>query len=46
MFIRIHRSYAVQKHFINKITPKEVFINDIILPVGRTYKDALSGIIN
>lgn len=46
MFIRIHRSYAVQKHFINKITPKEVFINDIILPVGRSYKEGLSGLIN
>jgi two-component system, LytTR family, response regulator len=45
-FIRIHRSYAVQKHFINKITPKEVFINDIILPVGRSYKESLSGLIN
>jgi DNA-binding LytR/AlgR family response regulator len=46
MFIRIHRSYAVQKHFINKITPKEVFINDIILPVGRSYKDALDRLTN
>jgi two-component system, LytTR family, response regulator len=46
MFIRIHRSYAVQKHFIDKITPKEIFINDFILPVGRTYKDALNGLIN
>jgi two-component system, LytTR family, response regulator len=40
-FIRIHRSYAVQKHFINKITAKEVLINDILLPVGRSYKEGL-----
>lgn len=46
MFIRIHRSYAVQKNFINKITAKEVFIRDIILPVGRSYKEALDGLIN
>ncbi|GAB2814677.1 LytR/AlgR family response regulator transcription factor [Ferruginibacter profundus] len=46
MFIRIHRSYAVQKHFINKITPKEIFVHDIILPVGRTYKNALEGLFN
>ncbi len=43
-FIRIHRSYAVQKHYINKITAKEVMINDILLPVGRSYKDLLDGI--
>jgi len=40
-FIRIHRSYAVQKHFIKKITTKEIFVNDFILPVGRSYKEAL-----
>ncbi len=45
-FVRIHRSYAVQKHFISKITPKEVFIQDMILPVGRSYKEALDGLIN
>lgn len=45
-FVRIHRSYAVQKHFISKITPKEVFVNDMILPVGRSYKEALDGLIN
>jgi two-component system, LytTR family, response regulator len=43
-FLRIHRSYAVQKHFIHKITPQQVFINNIPLPVGRSYKDALDGI--
>jgi two-component system, LytTR family, response regulator len=40
-FIRIHRSYAVQKHYINKISTKEVFINNITLPVGRSYKEVL-----
>jgi two-component system, LytTR family, response regulator len=40
-FIRIHRSYAVQKHYINKISSKEVFINNISLPVGRSYKEVL-----
>jgi two-component system, LytTR family, response regulator len=45
-FVRIHRSYAVQKHFVNKITAKEVFINGLTLPIGRSYKDALEGLIN
>ena len=44
-FVRIHRSYAVQKHFIKKVTPKEVFINEISLPVGRSYKDGLAELI-
>ncbi len=43
-FIRIHRSYAVQKHFISKITTKEVIVNDVLLPIGRRYKDLLDGI--
>jgi two-component system, LytTR family, response regulator len=40
-FIRVHRSYAVQKHFISKISHREVEVNNIMLPVGRSYKDAL-----
>jgi DNA-binding LytR/AlgR family response regulator len=44
-FVRIHRSYAVQKHFINKVTPKEVFVNEISLPVGRSYKEGLADLI-
>jgi DNA-binding LytR/AlgR family response regulator len=44
-FVRIHRSYAVQKHFIKKVTPKEVFVNEISLPVGRSYKEGLADLI-
>jgi len=44
-FIRIHRSYAVQKHFIRKITPKEVMVNNLLLPIGRTYKDSLDQLL-
>jgi DNA-binding LytR/AlgR family response regulator len=44
-FIRIHRSYAVQKHFIKQIKPAEILVNDIVLPVGRTYKDSLDFLI-
>jgi DNA-binding LytR/AlgR family response regulator len=45
-FIRIHRSYAVQKHFINKVTAKEVLVRDFSLPIGRSYKQALESLIN
>ena len=40
-FIRIHRSFAVQKHFIDRISPREVSVNDVQLPIGRTYKEAV-----
>jgi two-component system, LytTR family, response regulator len=41
-FVRIHRSYAVQKHFIKKISSGEVLVGDTILPVGRAYKEGLT----
>ncbi len=44
-FIRIHRSYAVQKHFIKKMSGDEVVINNFNLPVGRTYKSILKTLI-
>jgi two-component system, LytTR family, response regulator len=44
-FIRIHRSYAVQKHFIRKVTPKAVMVNQVLLPVGRSYKAALDSLL-
>jgi DNA-binding LytR/AlgR family response regulator len=43
-FIRIHRSYAVQKHLINKIMPNHVMIADNPIPIGRSYKDSLEAI--
>jgi len=45
-FIRIHRSYAVQKHYIRKLTPRAVMVNNILLPVGRSYKEMLDTLIN
>lgn len=43
-FIRIHRSFAVQKQLIKKITPYEVVVNAISIPIGRSYKDTLKAI--
>lgn len=40
-FIRIHRSYAVQKHFIKKIGSTEVVVGNTTLPVGRIYRHSL-----
>lgn len=41
-FIRIHRSFAVQKHFIEKISAGQVLVGNVSLPVGRNYKDSLN----
>jgi DNA-binding LytR/AlgR family response regulator len=42
-FIRIHRSFAVQKQFIQKINSSEILLNNnITIPVGRSYKDNLN----
>ncbi|MBO9658149.1 MAG: response regulator transcription factor [Chitinophagaceae bacterium] len=43
-FIRIHRSYAVQKNFIEKIGSNEITAMNIQLPVGRIYKEMLAGL--
>ncbi|KMQ63869.1 LytTR family transcriptional regulator [Chryseobacterium sp. BLS98] len=42
-FIRIHRSYAVPRHFIRGKSSNEIeLIHQIRLPIGRTYKERLS----
>lgn len=42
-FIRIHRSYAVQKQFIQKMNSTEIILNNnVSIPVGRSYKENLN----
>ncbi|MET0464886.1 MAG: LytTR family DNA-binding domain-containing protein, partial [Chitinophagaceae bacterium] len=43
-FIRIHRSYAVQKNFIESISANEIRAMNVRLPVGRNYKEVLTGL--
>jgi two-component system LytT family response regulator len=40
-FLRIHRSFAVQPHYIDRITSQQVHLQKYTLPIGRSYKDAL-----
>lgn len=41
-FVRIHRGFAVQKHFVQKTTSQEIFLsNTLSIPVGRNYKENL-----
>lgn len=45
-FVRIHRSYATQKQYIQKIGSSEIELtNQTVLPVGRAYKDNLKNLI-
>jgi DNA-binding LytR/AlgR family response regulator len=42
-FVRIHRSFALARNKIAKITRDEVVLtNGTLLPIGKTYKGALS----
>lgn len=41
-FIRIHRSYLVNKAHISKITPTKLWICDKSLEVSRKYRDKIS----
>ncbi|MFB2119863.1 LytR/AlgR family response regulator transcription factor [Parapedobacter sp. 2B3] len=40
-FLRVHRSYAVQPHFIEKMSSSELLIDGISIPIGRSYKEAV-----
>lgn len=45
-FIRIHRSFAVQKQYIQKIGSQEIELNNgNSIPVGRSFKDNLNAIL-
>jgi DNA-binding LytR/AlgR family response regulator len=42
-FVRVHRGFAVQRHFIRKMSAQEIVLEGgIPIPVGRNYKDNLS----
>jgi two-component system LytT family response regulator len=45
-FIRIHRSYAVQKQYIEKISTSDIILNNgTLLPLGRSFKDNIQSIL-
>ena len=47
-FVQVHRSYIVQTELITNIdlTTLEVYLDDVALPLGRTYKDDLINQLN
>ncbi len=45
-FIRVHRSYAVQKQFVEKIGNQYItLINQKTIPLGNSYKDNLEALL-
>jgi DNA-binding LytR/AlgR family response regulator len=44
-FIRIHRSYAVQKKHIQKISSNDLIVHNIKLPIGRSFKNTLEQLL-
>ncbi|MBP9792603.1 MAG: response regulator transcription factor [Flavobacterium sp.] len=45
-FLRIHRSFAVQKQFIQKIGSQEIELrNNVVIPIGRSFKGNLNFVI-
>ena len=40
-FLRVHRSYIINKTFIKSLSKNQVQINDIEIPIGESYKEAL-----
>jgi DNA-binding LytR/AlgR family response regulator len=42
MFIRVQKSFIVSKDYITSIRKNSIFINDMEIPVGDSYKDAVA----
>jgi two-component system, LytTR family, response regulator len=40
VFIRVHRSFIINKSFITHIEGNRVFVNNIEIPIGNNYKEA------
>ena len=40
-FIQVHKSFIINKTFVDKISGNEVYINNNRIPIGRTYKQEL-----
>jgi two-component system, LytTR family, response regulator len=45
-FIRIHRSFAVQRHYVQKLDTHNVYLENVSLPLGKAYKSDIEKIFN
>lgn len=44
-FMRIHKSYIVNKKSITRISGQRIFLNGTELPIGRTYKEEVKKLV-
>jgi DNA-binding LytR/AlgR family response regulator len=44
IFVRVQKSFIVSKNYVTSVRKNSVFINDIEIPVGDNYKDAIVNI--
>lgn len=45
-FVRIHKSYAVRRQYVNRVSANEIMLNDgTLLPVGRAFKENVNRLL-
>ncbi|MEP6465333.1 MAG: LytTR family DNA-binding domain-containing protein [Parafilimonas sp.] len=44
MFLRVQKSFIISKDYITSVRRNSVFINEIEIPVGDNYKDAIAAL--
>jgi len=45
-FVRVHKSYIVSLRHISSVERSRIFIDDVIIPVGDSYRDAFYKLID
>ena len=40
-FIQVHKSFIINRIFVEKISGNEIYVNGTRIPIGRTYKQEL-----
>lgn len=45
-FIRIHRSFAVQRHYVRKLDTRNVYLDEVSLPLGKAYRPDIEKLFN
>lgn len=45
-FIQIHRSYIINKNFVDAFSSKSIKINEVTLPISNSYTDKVAKLLN
>lgn len=45
-FIRVHQKYSVNKNYITKVHSNNLYLNNIEIPIGRTYKKDIVNLLS